>query len=157
MILMPDPTTMVMDPFSEDTMIIRCDVLNPGSGTGYDRDPRTIAKRAEAYLKNTGIADTAYFGPEAEFFVFDGVSWGNRMNKSFYEIKSREGYWDSEDDGNINLGHRPGIKGGYFPVPPVDSMQDLRNNMVLAMQEMGLVIEAHHHEVATAGRSNRNR
>ena len=153
MILMPDSSTAVMDPFFDDpTLIIRCDILEPATGEGYERDPRSIAHRAEAYLKSTGIADTAYFGPEPEFFVFDDVRWGNNMQGSFFKIDSDESSWNSEkvfEDGNI--GHRPGVKGGYFPVPPVDSLQDLRSAMCLTMEEMGVETEVHHHEVATAG------
>ena len=153
MILMPDPDTAVMDPFFDDpTLIIRCDILEPQTGEGYERDPRSIARRAEAYLQSTGIADTAYFGPEPEFFVLDDVRWGNDIHGSFFKIDSDESSWNSEkvyEDGNI--GHRPGVKGGYFPVPPVDSLQDLRSAMCLTMEEMGLETEVHHHEVATAG------
>ena len=153
MILMPDPSTAVMDPFFDDpTLIIRCDILEPATGEGYERDPRSIAHRAEAYLISTGIPDTAYFGPEPEFFVFDDVRWGNNMQGSFFKIDSDESSWNSEkvfEDGNI--GHRPGVKGGYFPVPPVDSLQDLRSAMCLTMEEMGVETEVHHHEVATAG------
>ena len=153
MILMPDASTAVMDPFFDDpTLIIRCDILEPATGEGYERDPRSIAHRAEAYLKSTGVADTAYFGPEPEFFVFDDVRWGNTMQGSFFKIDSDESSWNSEkvfEDGNI--GHRPGVKGGYFPVPPVDSLQDLRSAMCLTMEEMGVETEVHHHEVATAG------
>jgi glutamine synthetase len=153
MILMPDPDTAVMDPFFDDpTLIIRCNILEPQTGEGYERDPRSIANRAEAYLSSTGIADTAYFGPEPEFFVFDDVRWGNNMQGSFFKIDSDESSWNSEkvyEDGNI--GHRPGVKGGYFPVPPVDSLQDLRSAMCQTMEEMGVEVEVHHHEVATAG------
>ena len=153
MILMPDASTAVMDPFFDDpTLIIRCDILEPATGEGYERDPRSIAHRAEAYLKSTGVADTAYFGPEPEFFVFDDVRWGNTMQGSFFKIDSDESSWNSEkvfEDGNI--GHRPGVKGGYFPVPPVDSLQDLRSAMCLTMEEMGVETEVLHHEVATAG------
>ncbi|GBE46253.1 glutamine synthetase [bacterium BMS3Bbin11] len=153
MILMPDASTAVMDPFFDvPTLIIRCDILEPTTGEGYERDPRSIAHRAEAYLKSTGIADTAYFGPEPEFFVFDDVRWGNDMKGSFFKIDSDESSWNSAkvfEDGNI--GHRPGVKGGYFPVPPVDSLQDLRSAMCLTMEEMGIEVEVHHHEVATAG------
>ncbi len=153
MILMPDLTTAVMDPFMEErTLILRCDIVEPATGQGYERDPRSAAKRAEAYMKSTGIADTALFGPEPEFFVFDDVRWGVEMKGCFFEIDSEEAGWNSEKvyaDGNI--GHRPGIKGGYFPVPPVDSLQDLRSAMCLAMEEMGVTTEVHHHEVATAG------
>jgi glutamine synthetase len=153
MILMPDPESAVMDPFFNDpTLILRCDIVEPSTGQGYERDPRSIAKRAEAYLKSTGVADTAYFGPEPEFFLFDDVRWGADMQGAFYEIDSEEASWNAEkvyEEGNI--GHRPGIKGGYFPVPPVDSLQDIRSAMCLILEEMGVKTEVHHHEVATAG------
>lgn len=153
MVLMPEAATAVMDPFSdENTLILRCDVLEPATMEGYHRCPRSIAKRAEAYLKATGIADAAYFGPEPEFFVFDDVRWGDDMSGAFYKIDSEEASWNSGrgyEDGN--MGHRPGVKGGYFPVPPVDSLHDVRTAMCLAMQDMGVVVEVHHHEVATAG------
>jgi glutamine synthetase len=153
MILMPDSNSAVMDPFMQDrTLLLRCDVVEPATMQGYERDPRSIAKRAEAYLKSTGIADTAYFGPEAEFFVFDDVRWNVEMSGAFYEIDSAESSWNTGkfyEEGNA--GHRPGVKGGYFPVPPVDSLQDIRSAMCLAMTEMGLSIEVHHHEVGTAG------
>ena len=153
MVLMPDPSTAVMDPFSEEaTLILRCDILEPTTMEGYERDPRSVAKRAEAYLKSTGIGDTAYFGPEPEFFVFDDVRYGADMSGNFYKVDSEEAEWNSErvyEDGNI--GHRPGVKGGYFPVPPVDSLHDMRGAMCLVMEEMGLTTEVHHHEVATAG------
>jgi glutamine synthetase len=155
MILMPDCATAIMDPFTEEpTLNIHCDVIEPSTMQGYERDPRSLAKRAEAYLKSTGIADTAYFGPENEFFVFDDVRWSVGMNGSFYKIESSEGAWQSgKEMEEGNPGHRPGIKGGYFPVPPVDSMHDMRSAMCLALEEMGLVVEVHHHEVATAGQN----
>jgi glutamine synthetase len=150
---MPDTSTAVMDPFSEEaTLILRCDILEPSTMEGYERDPRSVARRAEAYLKSTGIGDEAYFGPEPEFFVFDDVRWGADMSGSFVKVDSDEAEWNSErvyEDGNI--GHRPGVKGGYFPVPPVDSLHDMRGAMCLVMEEMGIVTEVHHHEVATAG------
>jgi len=153
MIMMPDADTAVMDPFTDEpTLILVCDIIEPATGQGYERDPRSVAKRAEAYLKSTGIADTAFFGPEPEFFVLDDVRWGVTMSGAFYKVDSDEAEWNSEkvyEDGNI--GHRPGLKGGYFPVPPVDSLNDLRAAMCLAMEEMGLETEVHHHEVATAG------
>ncbi len=153
MILMPDTSTAVMDLFSDESMLnITCDIVEPATGQGYERDPRSVANRAEAYLKSTGIADTAYFGPEPEFFILDDVRWGSSMSGSFYKIDSEESEWNSEkvyEDGNI--GHRPGVKGGYFPVPPVDSLHDIRAAMCLAMEEMGVPVEVHHHEVATAG------
>ena len=153
MVLMPDTTTAVMDLFSDEpTIIIRCDILEPTTMQGYERDPRSIAKRAEAYLKSTKIADTAFFGPEPEFFVLDDVRWGADMSGSFCKVDSEEASWNSErvfEDGNI--GHRPTVKGGYFPVPPVDSLHDLRGAMCLGLEEMGVPVEVHHHEVATAG------
>ena len=153
MIMMPDADSAVMDPFSDEpTLILTCDIIEPATGQGYERDPRSVAKRAEAYLKSTGIADTAYFGPEPEFFILDDVRWGANMGGAFYKVDSDEAEWNSEkvyEDGNI--GHRPGLKGGYFPVPPVDSLNDLRAAMCLAMEEMNLPVEVHHHEVATAG------
>jgi glutamine synthetase len=153
MVLMPEEDTAVLDPFSdESTLIVRCDILEPTSMQGYERDPRSVAKRAEAYLKSTGIADTAYFGPEPEFFVLDDVRWKVDMSGASYHVDSEEADWNSErvyEDGNV--GHRPNVKGGYFPVPPVDSLNDMRAAMCLAMEEMGVAVEVHHHEVATAG------
>ncbi|MDH5593878.1 MAG: type I glutamate--ammonia ligase, partial [Gammaproteobacteria bacterium] len=153
MVLMPDTSTAVLDPFSDEASInIRCDILEPNTMKGYERDPRSIARRAEAYLKSTKIADGALFGPEPEFFILDDVRWGVDISGAFYKVDSDEASWSSErvyEDGNI--GHRPGVKGGYFPVPPVDSLHDIRASMCLAMEEMGLVVEVHHHEVATAG------
>jgi len=153
MILMPDAETAVLDPFAEEVCLnLRCDVIEPANMQGYERDPRSVAKRAETYLKSTGIADTAYFGPENEFFVFDDVRWRSDISGSAYEIDSSEANWNSEkiyQEGNI--GHRPTVKGGYFPVPPVDSLHDIRNTMCLTLEEMGLKTEVHHHEVATAG------
>ena len=153
MILMPDDEASLLDPFSEETtVIVRCNIVEPATGQGYERDPRSIAKRAEEYLASTGIGDTAFFGPEPEFFVFDDVKWGAEMGGAFYKINSEEAAWSSgEKIEGGNLGHRPGIKGGYFPVPPVDSLHDIRGAMCNAMEAMGLVIEVHHHEVATAG------
>ena len=153
MILMPDADSAVMDPFfSDPTLILRCDILEPATMQGYGRDPRSVAKRAEEYLKSTGIGDTAYFGPEPEFFVFDNVRWKNEMSGASFEIESDEAAWSSNrmmEEGNI--GHRPGVKGGYFPVPPVDSLQDVRSAMCQVMEEMGVETEVHHHEVGTAG------
>jgi glutamine synthetase len=153
MILMPDDSTAVMDPFTDDvTLNLRCDIVEPTTMQGYTRDPRSIAERAEAFMKSTGIADSCMFGPEPEFFVFDDVKWHDDMSGAGYEINSEEAAWSSNkkfEDGNI--GHRPGVKGGYFPVPPVDSLHDLRGAMCNAMEAMGLDIEVHHHEVGTAG------
>ncbi len=153
MILMPDVESAVLDPFFEDlTMNLRCDVVEPATMQGYDRCPRSLGKRAEAYLASTGIADSALFGPENEFFVFDDVKWGTDLSGSYCKVDSSEASWNSErvyEDGNI--GHRPTVKGGYFPVPPVDSLHDIRSTMCEVMTEMGLHTEVHHHEVATAG------
>jgi glutamine synthetase type I len=153
MLLMPDPDSARLDPFmDESTVIITCDVLEPADMKGYDRDPRSIAKRAEAYLKASGIADTAYFGPEPEFFIFDSVTWHVDMSGCSVRIGSSEAPWSSGVDREEgNMGHRPPIKGGYFPVPPVDSLQDIRSAMCLAMEEMGVEVEVHHHEVAAPG------
>lgn len=150
MSLIPDPTTAVMDPFTnQPTMIIYCDVHDPLTGEPYARDPRSTAKRAQAYLQSTGVGDTAFFGPEPEFFVFDDVRYDVSMHNTFYSIDSEEGpYNTGADFASGNMGHRPPIKGGYFPVPPVDSMTDMRSEMVTTMQEMGLSMEKHHHEVA---------
>jgi glutamine synthetase len=153
MVLMPDNDTAVLDPFTEaKTLNVRCDVLEPDTMEGYNRCPRSLARRAEAYLKSSGVADTALFGPEPEFFIFDDVRYGNQMHGAFYEIDAEEGAWNtgSEYEGG-NPGHRPGIKGGYFPVPPVDSHHDLRSEMCRLMEQMGLTVEVHHHEVGTAG------
>jgi glutamine synthetase len=153
MILMPDASTAVLDPFFEEkTLIVRCDVIEPATMQGYERDPRSCAKRAEAYLKSTGIADTAFFGPENEFFIFDDVKWAADISGCHYKIDSSEAGWNSEKAyGDGNFGHRPTVKGGYFPVPPVDQLHDIRGSMCLALEEMGLKTEVHHHEVATAG------
>ena len=153
MILMPDADSARLDPFrDESTLILTCDVIEPSDMKGYDRDPRSLAKRAEAYLKSTGIGDTAYFGPEPEFFIFDSVVWKTDMSGSMVKISSEEASWESGDayEGG-NMGHRPAVKGGYFPVPPVDSLQDIRSAMCLALEEMGVEVEVHHHEVANAG------
>lgn len=151
--LMPDPDTAKMDPFMEEaTLIITCDVVEPSDGKGYSRDPRSLAKRGEIYLKSTGIGDIAYFGPELEFFIFDSVCWHTDMSGCSVRIESEEAAWSSVikyESGNI--GHRPAVKGGYFPVPPVDSLQDIRSAMCLILDEMGVNVEVHHHEVATAG------
>jgi glutamine synthetase len=153
MILMPDDNASILDPFTdENTVIVRCGIVEPATGQGYDRDPRSIAQRAEEYLKSTGIGDSCLFGPEPEFFVFDDVKWQNQMSGASYEINSEEAAWSSNKsfEGG-NTGHRPVVKGGYFPVPPVDSLHDLRGAMCGAMEAMGLEIEVHHHEVGTAG------
>lgn len=153
MILMPDDSASIMDPFTEDaTVIVRCDIVEPSTMQGYERDPRSVAKRAEAYLNSTGLGDVAFFGPEPEFFIFDGVTWDINMSGCSYKIKSEEAAWSTNDqfEGG-NLGHRPRVKGGYFPVPPIDSLHDIRSAMCDAMEAMGLDVEVHHHEVANAG------
>jgi glutamine synthetase len=153
MILMPDPSTAVMDPFfDEPTLIVTCDIIEPDDGKAYEKDPRSIARKAENYLKESGIADTAYFGPENEFFIFDDVRFEDKAGSSSFAIDSTEACYNSGkkyEEGN--MGHRPLMKGGYFPVPPVDALQDCRSAMVTTCQEMGVPCEVHHHEVATAG------
>ena len=145
MLLVPDPDTAYVDPFYEEpTVVITCDVVEPADGKGYDRDPRSIAKRAEAYLKSTGLGDTIYVGPEPEFFIFDSVEWSVDMSGCSVKIQSGEASWEG-------TGHRPRVKGGYFPVPPVDSLHDIRSAMVLALESIGVPVEVHHHEVANAG------
>ncbi|MGQ0697151.1 MAG: glutamate--ammonia ligase [Panacagrimonas sp.] len=153
MILMPDAGTAFMDPFFEDpTLVITCDVIEPATMQGYSRDPRSIAKRAEAYLKSTGIADTAYFGPENEFFIFDSIRWDSGLKGCFVEIDAENAVWNSgKDYEHGNTGHRPGLKGGYFPVPPVDALQDIRSAMCTTLEDVGMEVEVHHHEVATGG------
>jgi len=153
MILMPDPDSAVLDIFSEEaTLNLRCDVVEPATMQGYDRCPRALAGRAEAFLQSSGIADAAYFGPENEFFIFDDVRWDDGMRGSFYSIDSSEAAWNTgRSYEDMNNGHRPTVKGGYFPVPPVDSLHDIRSAMCLALEEMGVETEVHHHEVATAG------
>lgn len=153
MILMPDADSAFIDPFMDDTtIVVTCDIIEPATMQGYERDPRSVAKRAEAYMQSTGIADTAYFGPENEFFMFDSVTWGSNMAGSHYKIDSEEAAWNSEKEySDGNMGHRPGVKGGYFPVPPVDSLHDIRAAMCLTLEEIGVPTEVHHHEVATAG------
>ncbi len=150
MTLMPDPATAVMDPFSaQSSLVLFCDVLEPSTHEAYARCPRSAARRAEAYLQSSGAGDTAYFGPEAEFFVFDDVRFDVSMHNTFYKIDDSEGPYNSgaEFEGG-NTGHRPPIKGGYFPVPPVDAGSDIRAEMISVMREMGLNTEKHHHEVA---------
>ena len=151
--LMPDPNTANIDPFFEEpTMILTCDVIDPSDGKPYERDPRSLAKRAEAYMKASGLGDTAYFGPEPEFFVFDSVRWGNDMSGCFSKIDSEEAAWNTgKEYEHGNTGHRPTVKGGYFPVPPIDSFQDMRSEMCLVLEALGVPVEVHHHEVANAG------
>ena len=155
MLLVPDPATAYIDPFFEQTtLVLTCDVVEPSDGKGYDRDPRSIAKRGEAYLKSSGIGDTAYFGPEPEFFIFDSVEWKTDMSGSYVKIFADEAAWSSDikiEGGNT--GHRPAVKGGYFPVPPVDSSNDIRAEMCTLLEACGVEVEVHHHEVATAGQN----
>jgi len=155
MLLMPDPNTANLDPFFEEpTVILSCDVLDPTDGKPYERDPRSLAKRAEAYLKSSGLGDAAYFGPEPEFFIFDQVQWTNDMSGCSFKIGSEEAPWNtgaSFEGGN--MGHRPTVKGGYFPVPPVDSFQDMRSEMCLILESLGIPVEVHHHEVAGPGQN----
>jgi glutamine synthetase type I len=155
MLLSPDPESARIDPFTDETTLnITCDVIEPMDGKGYDRDPRSLARRAEAYLKSTGLGDTAYFGPEPEFFIFDSVTWGVDMSGCFVKIKSEEAPWSSgEEYENGNMAHRAPVKGGYFPVPPIDTLQDIRNAIALALDEQGVEVEVFHHEVAAAGQN----
>ncbi|MBB5207540.1 type I glutamate--ammonia ligase [Chiayiivirga flava] len=153
MVLLPDPDTAVLDPFTADpTLILICDVLEPATMQAYSRCPRSVAKRAEAYVKSSGAADLAFFGPEPEFFIFDSVRYGNDMGHTFFEIDSEEAHWNSAKayEGG-NSGYRPGIKGGYFPVAPADTLHDVRAEMVKAIEAAGIEVEVHHHEVANAG------
>ena len=154
MLVVPDPTTAVMEPFAQaKTLSLICDIVDPITRESYARDPRGIAKRAVNFLKSTGIGDTAHFGPEPEFFIFDSVRFDQAQNHGFYEVDSVEGFWNSGEDGMQNLGHKPRYKEGYFPVAPVDSQNDIRDEMVLAMESVGLRVERQHHEVATAGQA----
>jgi len=154
MLVVPDPTTAFLDPFAPaTTLVLICNIRDPMTAQSYSRDPRYIAQKAETYLKGTGRADTSYFGPEAEFFVFNDVRYGQGINYAFHEIDSSEGDWNTGKKETPNLGHKPRPKEGYFPVPPTDSMQDLRTEMVLTMESLGIQIEAHHHEVALAAKT----
>jgi len=154
MLIVPDPNTAMMDPFTAiPTLSLICNIVDPITKESYSRDPRNVARKAEAYLKSTGIGDTAYFGPEAEFFIFDDVRFDLSANQSFYAVDSSEGVWNSGREEFPNLGYKPRHKEGYFPVPPTDSLNDLRNEMVMELQKVGIRIEAQHHEVATAGQA----
>ena len=155
MILMPDDATAVLDPFTEEpTLIIVCDIIEPATMQRYDRDPRSIARLAEEYLKSTGIGDTAFFGPEPEFFIFDEVKYKSDISGSMFKIYSEQGSWNTDASFETgNKGHRPSVKGGYFPVPPLDHDHEIRTAMCNALEEMGQVVEVHHHEVATAGQN----
>jgi glutamine synthetase len=154
MLIIPDPDSARIDPFLKDpTLVMICDVVDPVTRENYSRDPRNIAKKAEAFLKASGIADVAYFGPEAEFFVFDDIRFDSTENACYYFVDSDEGQWNTGRIEGPNLGYKPRYKEGYFPVPPMDSQQDIRSEMVLLMEEVGIQIETHHHEVATAGQA----
>ncbi|HUK38769.1 MAG TPA: type I glutamate--ammonia ligase [Methanomicrobiales archaeon] len=154
MILLPDAETAVLDPICEvPTASIICDVYDPLTKKPYSRDPRYVAKKAEKYLKDSGIADESFWGPEYEFFLFNDIRFGQSVNKGFYYIDSVEGEWNSGKEENPNLGYKPRFKEGYFPVPPHDSMQDIRSEIILKMIQTGIDVEVHHHEVATAGQA----
>ena len=154
MILIPDPATARVDPAcSVPTLSILCDIVDPVTRDPYSRDPRGVAKKAEAYLKSTGLADTSYWGPELEFFVFDDIRYDQNEHEGYYHIDSIEGQWNTGTNTQPNLGYKPRYKEGYFPVPPHDTLQDIRSEMVLEMEKVGITIEVHHHEVATAGQN----
>jgi len=157
MLVVPDPETAVIDPFGgKTTLSMVCSIVDPITHEKYSRDPRHIAQKAEEYLKRTGIADTANMGPEAEFFIFDGVRYDQNAHEGYYHVESEEGIWNSgrgDGNGHINLGYKPRHKEGYFPVPPTDSLQDIRNEMILEMERAGIIVEKQHHEVATAGQA----
>src|ERR687892_348014 len=154
MLVVPDPVTAIVDPFTErPTLSMICNIVDPVTRERYSRDPRYIAQKAEDYLKSTGIGDVAYFGPEAEFFILDGVRYDQNAHEGYYYIESWEGIWESGSARGPNLGHKPRHKEGYFPVPPTDSQQDIRTEMILEMEKAGIIVEKHHHEVATAGQA----
>ncbi len=155
MLMIPDPSTAFIDPFfAQPTLVMVCDIVDPITRQNYSRDPRWIAKKAENFLKQSGIGDTIFIGPEAEFFVFDSARFNTGPNEGFYHLDSIEGKWNSgREEGGANLAYKPRYKEGYFPLPPMDSMQDLRTEMVLEMEKLGIVVEAHHHEVGTAGQA----
>jgi len=154
MLLMPDPNTAIVDPFRQHkTLNLNCFVRDPVTGESYSRDPRYVAKKAEDYLASTGIADTAYFGPEAEFYIFNDIRFAQDQHSAMYAIDSVEGIWNSGKDEGPNLGFKPRYKEGYFPVPPMDHFQDLRSEMILVMESLGIEIEVQHHEVGTAGQA----
>jgi glutamine synthetase len=149
--LMPDTTTTYLDPFyAEKTLCIHCSIVEPDTGEAYERDPRGTAQKAEAYLKASGIGDVAYMGPEAEFFLFDDVRYSNTMNKVSFEVDATDASWNTDTEYEMgNMGHRPGVKGGYFPVNPIDEAQDLRGEMLSTMKRLGMKVDKHHHEVAS--------
>jgi glutamine synthetase len=154
MLVKPVPATAFIDPFFvHKTLVLICNICDPITGEDYSRDPRNIARKAESYLKTTGLGETAYFGPEAEFFIFDSIRFDQNQHEGYYHIDSVEGRWNSGKEEEPNLGYKPRYKEGYFPVPPTDSMQDMRSEMMLTMESMGIKIEAQHHEVATGGQA----
>lgn len=154
MVLLPDPDMAFLDPFTErPTLDIVCDVHDPVTGQPYTRDPRFVTRKAEQYLKGTDIADTSYWGPEIEFYIFDDVRFDQTYNEAFYRVDSIEGFWNSGDSSRPNLGYKPRYKEGYFPVPPMDHMQDIRTEMIMTLLEVGIESEVHHHEVGTAGQA----
>lgn len=154
MLLFPDPETAFVDPFNAvPTLSLTCDIADPLTRESYARDPRHIARKGEAYLKSTGLADTAFFGPEPEFFILDNIRFDQSHHYGYYHIDSVEGFWNSGANGAPNLGHKPRYKEGYFPTAPIDTLQDIRTDMVLTMQSVGIAVEVHHHEVATAGQT----
>jgi glutamine synthetase len=154
MLVVPDPDTAVMDPFSASpTLSMICNIADPVTGENYSRDPRYIAQKAENHLRATGIGDVAYIGPEAEFFILDGVRYDQNAHEAYYHVESQEGIWNSGRGDGPNLGHKPRHKEGYFPVPPTDSLQEIRNEMMREMERAGILVEKHHHEVATAGQA----
>jgi glutamine synthetase len=153
MLVIPDPNTAMIDPFCQvSTLSMVCDILDPITQEPYSRDPRYIAKKAESYLLKSKLGDVAYFGPEAEFFIFDGARFDQNTNSGYYFIESEEGIWNAGKDG-VNLGYKPRHKEGYFPVPPTDSQQDIRTEMIVEMRKAGIIVEKQHHEVATAGQA----
>lgn len=154
MLLFPDPDTVFLDPFTAvPTLSMICDIVDPITRENYGRDPRNIAKKAEMYLRNTGLADMAYFGPEPEFFILDNIRYDQSHHFGYYYIDSDEGFWNSGKNDKQNLGHKPRFKEGYFPASPIDTLQDLRTEMVLTLEAVGIEVEVHHHEVATAGQT----
>src|SRR5438876_8795032 len=154
MLLIPDPDSAFLDPLTTaPTLVLICNVKDPVTGEWYTRDPRRIAMKAEDYLKSTGIADTAYFGPEAEFYIFDDVRFAQSYNHGYYYIDSVEGFWNSGREENPNLGYKPRYKAGYFPVAPMDQLQDIRTEMMLTLEQVGVNVEVQHHEVGTAGQA----
>ncbi|MBE0556737.1 MAG: type I glutamate--ammonia ligase, partial [Proteobacteria bacterium] len=154
MLLFPDPATVFVDPFmATPTLSLTCDIADPITRQPYSRAPRYVALKAEAYLRTTGIADTAYFGPEPEFFILDNIRYDQSYHYGYYYIDSEEGFWNSGSNGSQNLGHKPRYKEGYFPTSPIDTLQDIRTDMALTMEALGVRVEVHHHEVATAGQT----